>query len=201
MVFKLRCTLFNHIQRLSLAFHDSTSVGDSLYRVTWDTYCAQSLFNGGLIPAITASVTLVGIAAAMEAAQVPLPIVYGHHDLLPANFLEDAAGRLWLIDYENAGFCRGMFDLAGAAANAGMATDEAEALLAAYFGAAPDAATRRAFAAMRCASLAREAMWAMVSEIFLAAPGADYDAHARDYLDRLEAALEVFQSTYGKITT
>lgn len=65
MVFKLRCTLFNHIQRLSLAFHDSTSVGDSLYRVTWDTYCAQSLFNGGLIPAITASVTLVGIAAVM----------------------------------------------------------------------------------------------------------------------------------------
>jgi ATP-binding cassette, subfamily B, bacterial len=65
MVFKLRCTLFDHIQRLSLAFHDSTTVGDSLYRVTWDTYCAQSLFNGGLIPAITASLTLVGIAAVM----------------------------------------------------------------------------------------------------------------------------------------
>ncbi|HBD07066.1 MAG TPA: ABC transporter ATP-binding protein [Syntrophobacteraceae bacterium] len=65
MVFKLRCTLFNHIQRLSLAFHDSTTVGDSLYRVTWDTYCAQSLFNGGLIPAITASITLVGIASVM----------------------------------------------------------------------------------------------------------------------------------------
>lgn len=65
MVFKLRCALFDHIQRLSLAFHDSTTVGDSLYRVTWDTYCAQSLFNGGLIPAITASLTLVGIAAVM----------------------------------------------------------------------------------------------------------------------------------------
>jgi ATP-binding cassette, subfamily B, bacterial len=65
MVFKLRCALFDHIQRLSLTFHDSTTVGDSLYRVTWDTYCAQSLFNGGLIPAITASLTLVGIAAVM----------------------------------------------------------------------------------------------------------------------------------------
>jgi len=40
MVFRLRCTLFDHIQRLSLGFHDSTTVGDSLYRVTWDTYCA-----------------------------------------------------------------------------------------------------------------------------------------------------------------
>ena len=65
MVFKLRCALFDHIQRLSLAFHDATTVGDSLYRVTWDTYCAQSLFNGGLIPAITASLTLIGIAAVM----------------------------------------------------------------------------------------------------------------------------------------
>ncbi len=143
---------------------------------------------------------LVGVAAAMEAAQVPLPIVFGHHDLLPANFLEDGTGRLWLIDYEYAAFGTAMFDLAGAASNAGMTSGEAEVLLAAYFGRAPDAATRRAFDAMQCASLAREAMWAMVSEIFLAAPGADYDAHARDYLGRLEAALDCFQSSYGKIT-
>lgn len=143
---------------------------------------------------------LVRVAAAMEAAQVALPVIYGHHDLLPANFLEDAAGRLWLIDYEYAGFGTAMFDLAGAASNAGMGAEEAEALLTAYFGAAPDAAMHRAFDAMQCASLAREAMWAMVSEIFLAAPGADYDAHARDYLGRLDAALDRYQSLYGKIT-
>ncbi|WP_347310305.1 phosphotransferase [Defluviimonas sp. SAOS-178_SWC] len=144
---------------------------------------------------------LVSIADAMEAAQVPLPIVYGHHDLLPANFLEDAGGRLWLIDYEYAGFGTAMFDLAGAASNAGMGEAEAEALLAAYFGAPPDSATRRAFDAMQCASLAREAMWAMVSEIFLAAPGADYGAHARDYLGRLDAALDRYQSLHGKIAS
>ena len=142
---------------------------------------------------------LVGVAGAMEAAQVPLPVLSGHHDLLPANFLEDGEGRLWLIDYEYAGFGTAMFDLAGAASNAGMAPAETRALMAAYFGATPDAATCRAFDAMQCASLAREAMWAMVSEIFLAAPGADYDAHARDYLGRLDAALEQYQSTHGKI--
>lgn len=142
---------------------------------------------------------LVAVAEAMEAAQVSLPIVYGHHDLLPANFLEDADGRLWLIDYEYAGFGTAMFDLAGAASNAGMDADEAGALLSAYFGQAPDAATARAFDAMQCASLAREAMWAMVSEIFLAAPGADYDAHAREYLGRLDAALDRYQSSHGKI--
>lgn len=143
---------------------------------------------------------LGGIADAMEAAQVSLPIVYGHHDLLPANFLEDRDGRLWLIDYEYAGFGTAMFDLAGAASNAGMDAGEARALLGAYFGTAPDAATLRGFDAMQCASLAREAMWAMVSEIFLAAPGADYDAHAREYLGRLDTALDRYQSSYGKIT-
>lgn len=139
----------------------------------------------------------VAMAQAFEVAQVPLPIVFGHHDLLPGNFLDDGR-RLWLIDFEYAGFGTAMFDLAGAASNAGMSADQAARLLTAYFGAAPDAAMMRAFDAMQCASLLREAMWAMVSEIFLAAPGADYDAHARDYLARLDAAYDRFQSIHGK---
>ena len=65
MVFRLRCRLFDHLQRLSLAFHDKTAVGDSLYRMTWDTYCVQALFNSGVIPALTASFTLLGIAGIM----------------------------------------------------------------------------------------------------------------------------------------
>ena len=67
MVFRLRCRLFDHVQRLSLAFHDATPVGDSLYRVTWDTYAAQSLVNSALVPAVTAAAALVGIAAVMLA--------------------------------------------------------------------------------------------------------------------------------------
>lgn len=65
MVFRLRCKLFDHLQRLSLAYHDTTAVGDSLYRVTWDTYCVQALFNSGFIPTLMASCTLVGIAVIM----------------------------------------------------------------------------------------------------------------------------------------
>ncbi|HEV8473213.1 MAG TPA: ABC transporter ATP-binding protein [Methylomirabilota bacterium] len=65
MVFRLRSRLFDHVQRLSLAFHDATPVGDSLYRVTWDTYAAQSLVNSAVIPAVTATATLVGIAIVM----------------------------------------------------------------------------------------------------------------------------------------
>lgn len=141
---------------------------------------------------------LLAVNAALEAAQVPMPIVFGHHDLLPGNFLDDGA-RLWLIDFEYAAFGTAMFDLAGAAGNAGMGAEEEALLLRTYLGATPDRATQQSFAAMKCAALMREAMWAMVSEIFLAAPGADYDAHAQDYLSRLGAALELYQLTYGKI--
>ena len=35
----------------------------------------------------------------LEAAQHPLPIIFGHNDLLPANFLDDGE-KLWLIDFE-----------------------------------------------------------------------------------------------------
>ncbi|WP_284164220.1 phosphotransferase [Frigidibacter sp. SD6-1] len=141
---------------------------------------------------------LFAVNAALEAAQIPLPIIVGHHDLLPGNFLEQD-GRLWLIDFEYAGFGTAMFDLAGAAGNGGMSADEEMALITAYLGGAPDEAFVKSFAAMKCAALMREAMWAMVSEIFLAAPGADYEAHARDYLGRFDAALGQYQSAYGPV--
>ena len=61
-----------------------------------------------------------------------LPVIFGHNDLLPANFLDDGK-RLWLIDFEYAGFSTAMFDLAGAASNAGMSADESDELLGRLF--------------------------------------------------------------------
>ena len=135
---------------------------------------------------------------ALEAAQLPLPIIFGHNDLLPANFLDDGE-RLWLIDFEYAGFNTAMFDLAGAASNAEMTAEESEELLAEYFGDRPDENLKRSHAAMQCASLLREAMWSLVSELHLNAPGVDYAAYTAENLARLEAALESYQTTYGKL--
>ena len=70
-----------------------------------------------------------------------------------------------------------MFDLAGAASNAGMSAEESDQLLGHYFGASPSDDIRRSHAAMQCASLLREAMWSMVSEMHLDAPGVDYVAY------------------------
>ncbi len=75
MVYGLRCRVFEHMQRLSPAFHDSATVGDSLYRVMWDTYAIQAIFNEGLIPGVTAAVTLAGIAAVMIGQQWVLGVV------------------------------------------------------------------------------------------------------------------------------
>jgi thiamine kinase-like enzyme len=139
------------------------------------------------------------LAEELEAAQVPLPIVFGHNDLLPTNILDDG-DRLWLIDFEYAGFSTAMFDLAGATSNAGLSPEEVEDFLDAYFGGAPDPTIRRSHAAMQCASLLREAMWSMVSELHLTAPGADYVGYTADNLDRLDRALDHYRTKYGKHT-
>jgi thiamine kinase-like enzyme len=140
----------------------------------------------------------LALAAKLEAAQIPLPIVFGHHDLLPANFLDDGQ-KLWLIDFEYAGFGTAMFDLAGAASNAGMSGAETEALLVAYLGHKPDAAFLRAFDAMQCTSLLREAMWAMVSDLHLSAPGANYRAYADENLEKLASSLSHFTHAHGTL--
>lgn len=137
----------------------------------------------------------LALSAGMEAAQIPLPVIFGHHDLLPANILDDGA-RLWLIDYEYAGFGTALFDLAGAASNSGMTAQQAETLLSAYFGAAPDQDLLRAFDAMQVTSLLRETLWAMVSGLHLAAPGVDYDAYARENRERLEDAVKTYRNRW-----
>jgi len=138
----------------------------------------------------------IALAGELEQAQTPLPVVFGHNDLLPANFLDDGE-RLWLIDFEYAGFNTAMFDLAGIASNAGFTADEADDLLAIYFDGPPDEALRRSHAAMQCASLLREAMWAMVSELHLNAPGVDYVAYTQENLTRLRNALEAYKMNFG----
>jgi len=135
--------------------------------------------NGELLRYVT-------LADALEAQQMPLPIVYGHHDLLPGNVLDDGE-RLWLIDGEYGGFGTAMFDLANLAANGSFSLADERLLLETYFAQPASDELQRTFDAMKVASALREAMWAMVSAMHLAAPGADYRAHATDYLSRTEA--------------
>ena len=119
-------------------------------------------------------------------------MTFGHNDLLPANFLDDGE-RLWLIDFEYAGLNTAMFDLAGAASNAGMTTGQSEELLAEYFGRKPDHDLLRSHAAMQCASLLRESMWSMVSEIH-SAIDFDFGGYTAENLARFESAYREFRA-------
>ena len=140
------------------------------------------------VRAIDADAKYLALVDRLEFAQLPLPIVFGHNDLLPGNVLDDGT-RLWLIDWEYAGFGTAMFDLANLSSNGEFAPADEKALLDAYFDGKADDGLYRAFAAMKAASLLREALWAMVSDVHLKTPGADYRAHARTYLARLDRLM------------
>lgn len=140
----------------------------------------------------------LAICDQLEAAQLPLPIIYGHHDLLPTNFIEDGE-RLWLIDWEYGAYGTAMFDLANMASNSSFGRMEEEVLLETYFNRPPAEVLWRSFDAMKTASALREATWGMISEIYLNAPGVDYIAYASEYLNRFENLLETYEFKYGKL--
>ncbi len=61
----LRRTLYSHIQRLSLAYHDQKRTGDLISRVTSDIDAIQSFIVSGLLGALINILTLVGMVGVM----------------------------------------------------------------------------------------------------------------------------------------
>ncbi len=132
------------------------------------------------------------LAPVLEQAVGPVDIVFGHNDLLAANWIDDGQ-RLWLIDWDYAGFNSPLFDLANLSGNNAFDAAQDQALLHAYFGRAPDAACMRAFLAMRCASALRETLWALVSQQ-VSTVDVDYASYARDWCDRLDTSRQEFEA-------
>ena len=132
------------------------------------------------------------LAERVEAAVGPGEIVYGHNDLLPANFIDDGA-RLWLIDWDYGGFNSPLFDLGGLASNNGFDAAQRDEMLALYYDRQPDDALRRRLQAMLVASLLREAMWSMVSELH-STIAFDYQAYTAENLHRLAQAVAEFDA-------
>ena len=61
----LRRTLYNHIQRLSLAEYDKAQTGDLISRVTSDINAVQDFINSALLGIVVNILTLVGMAGVM----------------------------------------------------------------------------------------------------------------------------------------
>ena len=139
------------------------------------------------MPALTG---LLDQAAVLERAVGPIDLIFGHNDLLPANFLHDGT-RLWLIDWDYAGFGSPLFDLGGLAANNGLSEGQEARLLADYFGSAPDAVLWRRYRAMKAAAALRETLWSMVSEIH-SKLDFDYGAYTAANLATYHASYDAF---------
>jgi ATP-binding cassette subfamily B multidrug efflux pump len=65
VVADIRVELFNHLQFLSMAYHDQNRVGDLMSRVTNDTEAINRVLSNGLVQFITNILLLVGIMVAM----------------------------------------------------------------------------------------------------------------------------------------
>jgi thiamine kinase-like enzyme len=129
--------------------------------------------------------SLVPRAAKLEAAVGDMPLVFSHNDLLAANFLDDGK-RLWLIDWDYAGYNSPLFDLGGLASNNEFDDRLTETLLQGYFGRV-DEVLRNRFHAMKCASLLRETMWSIMSELY-STIDFDYVSYTGENLKRFENA-------------
>ncbi|CAN5215678.1 phosphotransferase family protein [soil metagenome] len=123
-------------------------------------------------------------AAWLERVLGPVNIVFGHNDLLAANLIDDGA-RLWLIDWDYAGFNSPLFDLANLSSNNAFTPELDRQLLDSYFAGAISDTCQRGLLAMKCASLLRELLWAAVSQLH-SSIDFDYATYAVDYMARFE---------------
>ncbi len=133
---------------------------------------------------------MLGLIQRLERGLGQVSIVFGHNDLLAANFIDDGQ-RLWLIDYDYAGYNSPLFDLANLASNSGFDEEAERRMLALYLGEPPGDAAWRSYSAMRATSLLRETLWSMVSELH-SSLDFDYRSYTLDYRQRLADAVARF---------
>ena len=124
----------------------------------------------------------------LEKLSAPHEIVYGHNDLLAANFLDDGS-KLWLVDWEYAGFNNPLFDLGGLASNNDFSSEQEINLLEEYFEKKITDKLWEQYLAMKCSSLLRETMWSMVSEIS-SSLDFDYQEYTEEYYSKYKESYE-----------
>lgn len=136
---------------------------------------------------------LLESAEQLERSVGQVEMVFGHNDLLAANFIDDGK-RLWLFDWDYAGFNSPLFDLGGLVSNSELDTSSEKWVLETYYEKPITDELRMKYEAMKCASLLRETMWSMVSEI---SSDIDFDfkAYTEENLQKYKLQLQAFQKS------
>ena len=119
-----------------------------------------------------------------------IKLIFGHNDLLAANFIDDGK-RLWLLDWDYAGYNAALFDLANLSSNNELSPAQEDWVLETYYQKPVTDGLRRRLAAMKCVSLLRETLWSIVSEIH-STLDFDYVNYTSKNRDRFENAYDAF---------
>ena len=133
----------------------------------------------------------VDINQELENTVGEIKLVFGHNDLLAANFIDDGK-RLWLLDWDYAGYDAALFDLANLSSNNELSPEQEDWLLETYFQKKVTDRLRRQIMAMKCVSLLRETLWSINSEIYSTIEF-DYVSYTKKNLTRFERVYEAFQ--------
>jgi ATP-binding cassette, subfamily B, bacterial len=75
MVNDLRARLFEHLQRLSLAFHRRREVGDLMMRINYDTFAIQTIAMNGMFPILSSLILLAAMFMMMLRIDSTLTLV------------------------------------------------------------------------------------------------------------------------------
>jgi len=134
------------------------------------------------------------IANSLEKDVGKINIVFGHNDLLAANFIDDGE-KIWLIDFDYAGFNSPLFDLSNLASNNELTAEQEISMLESYYGSSSSLHQWRSYYAMKCASLLRETMWSMISEVY-SEIDVDFATYTGKNLERFEQAFESFHRDF-----
>jgi thiamine kinase-like enzyme len=127
----------------------------------------------------------------LEKAVGEIKLVFGHNDLLAANFIDDSE-RLWLLDWDYAGYNTALFDLANLSSNNELSPEQEDWILETYYQQPVTDRLSRRLVAMKCVSLLRETLWSIVSEIH-SKIDFDYENYTEKNLSRFERAYKAFQ--------
>src|SRR5207244_12784846 len=75
LVLAFRTRPFDHVQRISLAYHDTLGTADTTYRIHHDAPAIQNIVTDGVIPFIAAAATFVGMVYVMTRIDLPIAMI------------------------------------------------------------------------------------------------------------------------------
>ena len=127
-------------------------------------------------------------ASKLEKLSSPREIVFGHNDFLAANFLDDGS-KIWVVDWEYGGFNDPLFDIGGLSSNNDFKQDLEKEALEMYYEKSISNDFLLKYDSMKTASLLRETMWSMVSEI-TSKLDFDYGEYTQENLSKFNDAFD-----------